>query len=214
MRLIASRGFAALSKPRCGSTSLRRAIDPHLNVAAGDLAIDRADQHPALHPHIPGPYLRKVLERPALDLIITVRHPVDMLWSYYKFFQPDGRGRYNFHPRWHGRNPPDFETWILKGKVGFTADWQTEAPDRITPDDLSPLGLDARAATKDGTLVARVFRIEEPGPLEAWLSDRLRTDVTLAVENRSDKAERPELGAKAMDRIRAMLPLDADIYGL
>ena len=63
MRLLLSCGFAAPSKPRCGSTSLRRALDPFLDPTAGDMAIDRAGQKRPFHPHITGPALRSLTAR-------------------------------------------------------------------------------------------------------------------------------------------------------
>ena len=40
MRVLFSKRLVALSKPRCGSTSLRRMLDPMMNSDAGDFAVD------------------------------------------------------------------------------------------------------------------------------------------------------------------------------
>ena len=44
MRVLFKPGLAALSKPRCGSTSLRRMLTPHMQ--GGDIKCDRANDPP------------------------------------------------------------------------------------------------------------------------------------------------------------------------
>lgn len=214
MRLLLSHGFAALSKPRCGSTSLRRALDPYLNRDAGDMAIDRAGQQRPFHPHITGPALQSLIARPDLEMIITVRHPVPLLWSYYKFFQPDGRGRYSFHPKWSGQDSPDFEHWVLTGRLGMNPDWIALAPDHVSTKDLSPLGLEAHAMDRDGRPTARIFEVEAPGSLENWLSERLDAPISLPALNGTNDLPPPHLGHEAMERVRAMFRWEAAHYGL
>lgn len=214
MRVLLSRGFAALSKPRCGSTSLRHALDPFIDTAAGDFAVSRAGQNPPFHPHMTGPALRHLLNRPELELVITVRHPVEMLWSYYKFFQPDRRGRYSFHPDWDGSTGPDFERWVMTGRVGLNPLWKSLAPDHVGGNDLSSLSLDARAMNREGQLIANVFPVEEPARLEGWLSDRLGTEIVLPSLNASPGSAPPSLGAEAMARIRSMFRWESAHYGL
>jgi hypothetical protein len=214
MRVLLSRGFAALSKPRCGSTSLRRVLDPFIDPAAGDFAVGRAGQRPPFHPHITGPALRHLLNKPDLELMITARHPVEMLWSYYKFFQPDRRGRYNFHPDWSGSVGPDFETWVIRGRVGMNPLWKSLAPGHVSGADLSSLSLDAHAMDRDGQLIARVFPVEEPARLEGWLSDRLGMEVTLPNLNSSSGEPSPSIGSEAKARIREMFRWESVHYSL
>lgn len=214
MRLLLSKGFAALSKPRCGSTSLRRALDPFVDPAAGDLAVDRAGQKPPYHPHITGPALRALSGHPDLDMIITVRHPVDMLWSYYKFFQPDENGRYSFHPLWTGAPGRSFEEWVQTGRIGKDPEWLRLAPKHITTSDLSPLSLEAHAFDHSGQPVARIFQVEEPAKLEDWLSNRLGAPVSLPKVNSTDGTKPAPLGETALARVRRMFCWESDYYGI
>jgi len=215
MRLLLSRNFAALSKPRCGSTSLRRAVGPHMDRSKGDFAVDEGGERPPFHPHITAPYLLDLVAPARPDLIVTMRHPVDLLWSYYSFFQPDAQGRYNFHPRWTGPGGPDFETSVLTGRVGMNPEWRKRAPGGITPSDLSPLSLEAQACGPDGRLLAHAFPVERPAALERWLSARLETEVTLGRWNPSGAGSAaPALGGKAMRRLRRMFAIEAGYYGL
>lgn len=218
MRVLFSKGIVALSKPRCGSTSLRRMLDPLM--APGDIAVNSAGQLPPFHPHITAPYLRHVLRAQGHDpgrltFIITVRQPLDMLWSYYKFFRPDGQSRYNFDPKWDESTPMPFEEWVMTGYLGANRKWLARAPDWISPNDLSPLSLEFRAMNRKGRLgVAQVFRIEEPEHLAAWLSARTGQEIKPQHVNRSRAGDRPPVGLEVLAKIRQMLPYESGLYGL
>ncbi len=218
MRVLFSRGIVALSKPRCGSTSLRRMLDPLMG--PGDIAVNRGGETPPFHPHITAPYLRQVLEGLGHDpakmaWMITVRHPVEMLWSYFKFFRPDARSRYTFSPKYDEADLMAFEPWILNGKLPANRDWFALAPEWISPDDLSPLSLEFRAQNRAGQMqVDEVFRIEEPEKLAAWLQARTGETVALKHVNRSHDAQTPVLGTEATEKLRAMLPRECALYGV
>lgn len=218
MRVLFSKGIAALSKPRCGSTSLRRMLDPLL--APGDIAVNTATEARPYHPHITAPYLKQLLAQAghdpaALAWIITVRHPVDMLWSYWNFFKPDAGGRYSFMPRWDAASRMGFECWIDTGRLPANPAWAQLAPAWISSDDLSPLSLEYRAEHRDGGLaVDAVFRIEEPDRLAAWIAERTGQAVAVQHVNRSGAAGPPPLGQAARDRIRTLLPRESALYGV
>ena len=220
MRVLFSKGIAALSKPRCGSTSLRRMLDPLMDKAGGDIAVNTGGAMPPFHPHITAPYLKQLLRErghdpEALAWIITVRHPVEMLWSYWKFFKPDVKSRYNFAPKWDETAPMPFERWIAEGKLRANPDWAELAPEWISSDDLSPLSLEFRAMNRDGSLaVDEVFRIEEPERLAAWLEAKTGQKVAVKHTNRSREAALPAIGAEALARIRTLLPQESALYGV
>lgn len=216
MRVLFSSGLAAISKPRCGSSSLRRMLDPFMQ--PGDLRCDVGQPGAALHPHIPAPYLHKTLaemghDTGALTYFITIRHPAELLWSYWKFFRPDASGRYNFDPKWQDGATMAFEDWILRGKLGVKKDWLEFAPDWISREDLSPLSLEARAMNKDGSwAVDRVFQIEHPAELADWLSERFGHPVPVITTNQSYAAELPPIGEEAKAKIQLMLPEESRLY--
>lgn len=218
MRVLFSRGIVALSKPRCGSTSLRRMLDPLMG--PGDIAVNRGGEMPPFHPHVTAPYLAQVLRGLGHDpakmaWMITVRHPVEMLWSYYKFFKPDARSRYTFSPKYDPADLMAFEDWVLKGKLPANKDWFALAPEWCRADDLSPLSLEFRAMNRAGQMmVDEVFRIEEPEKLAAWLEARTGVATALKHVNRSHDAETPVLGTEATEKLRAMLPRECALYGV
>lgn len=222
MRVLFGPGLAALSKPRCGSTSLRRMLTPHMK--DGDIKCDRGGVSPPFHPHITAPYLRKVLterghDAEALTYIITMRHPVDLLWSYWKFFKPDAAGLYSFSPGWSGaKDRPsemDFETWVCEGRLGLNPDWLALAPAWISGKDLSPLNLESRIMDRSETiLVDHVFRLEEPETLVAFFSELLGTEIPLRHANASEASDAPKVGDETMAHIRRMFPYESELYAL
>lgn len=220
MRVLFSKGIAALSKPRCGSTSLRRMLDPLMDKAAGDIAVNTGGEAPPYHPHITAPYLKQLLrarghDPEALAWIVTVRHPAEMLWSYWKFFKPDVKSRYNFAPNWDEGARMPFETWLAEGRLRANPDWAALAPAWISSQDLSPLSFEFRATNRDGSLaVDHVFRIEEPEKLAGWIAEKTGEKVAVKHTNRSAEADMPALGTGALDRIRAMLPYESALYGV
>jgi hypothetical protein len=220
MRVLFSKGIAAISKPRCGSTSIRGMLDPFLDREAGDIAVNMAGQRPPFHPHMTAPYLRQVLEAQghdahALEYFVTIRHPVRMLQSYYRFFKPDAQGRYNFAPNWDGSIGMGFEQWVLTGRLGMSADWQGLAPEWVTTKDLSPLSLEACAMRRDGSMaVDHVFRIEDPDRICAWLSQKLGQRIEVRHVNRSEQIETAPLGYEALEKVRQMMPMESGLYAV
>lgn len=220
MRVLFSKGFAALSKPRCGSTSLRRMLNPLMDLSAGDIGVNRGGKVPPFHPHVTAPYLKQLLRErdqdvEALDYIITVRNPVEMLWSYWKYFKPDLQSRYNFSTNWDASQPMGFERWLFEGRLSTNPAWAALAPEWISSKDLSSLSLEFRAMNRSGSLaVDAVFRIEEPEALTAWIEAKTGVRVRMRHTNRSRKAEMPPLGTEALDRIRTQLPYESALYGI
>jgi hypothetical protein len=220
MRVLFSSGIAAISKPRCGSTSVRRMLDPFLDKKAGDIAVNMAGERPPFHPHITAPYLRELLDAQepdsaGLEYFVTIRHPVQMLESYYRFFMPDAQGRYNFAPDWDGHIGMGFEQWVLTGKVGMNADWLRLAPEWVTMKDLSPLSLEAHTKGRTGVMaVDHVFLIEEPEKIRDWISQKLGQEIAVKHVNQSEKIKTEPLGNEAMARIRQMMPMESEIYAL
>jgi hypothetical protein len=220
MRVLFSRRLIAISKPRCGSTSLRRLLDPLIDRAQGDIAVDMAGQQPPFHPHLTAPYLRELLAERGHDWasfasIVVIRHPVEMLWSYWKFFRPDGRSNYSFSPNHDATERMPFDDWVQTGRVGMNPAWQRLAPAWISTRNLSPLSLEAHAMDADGRrIVDHVFRLEELGALEAWLAERLGRAARVPHVNASERGERPEVTAETLAAVRRMFPEESRLYGI
>lgn len=220
MRVLQSKKIVAISKPRCGSTSMRRMLDPFLDLEAGDISVNVAGERPPFHPHITAPYLEKLLKERGFDLegydyITTVRHPVQMLESYYKFFQPDAKSRYKFEDKWTGFGDLDFETWVMTGRLAMNSAWMAMAPDWVSQKDLSPLSFEARGLDRSGrNLIDHVFRLEEPEKLQAWIEEKVGAKVTIKHVNKSTQAPVTKLGTEALEKIRCMMPMESALYAI
>lgn len=194
-------------------------LDQILDRSQGDFAVDAAGENLPYHPHLSAPYLKQLLRADGHDVtamttIIVTRHPVQMLWSYYKFFQPDARSSYNYAPDYDAGTRIGFQDWVLTGSVGIEAGVKALAPTWVTETDLSPLSLEAHTDTLDGTReVNRVFRIEAPLDLTHWLGQRTGHAFQMAHENTStDHEKMPLLNGTALQKIRAMFPEESGLY--
>lgn len=198
MRVLFSKGLVFISKPRCGSTSIRTHLWPYISKEHGDFAVDVAGQVKNFHPHATAPYVKAKLaelypHHPKLKFFMTTRHPADMLWSYYRFFKPDSDSNYNYQPTWDENSKMDFEHWIQFGSVGMNPAWQELAPSWISTDNLSPLSLEAHAFDRAGTNhINRLFRLENTEELNRWLSRQMENRkfpaLAEAIQTRSLKA--------------------------
>lgn len=220
MKVLFSKGLALISKPRCASTSLRRALDKHIHYESGDFGVDMSGQMRPFHPHITAPYLSELLTanfpgKPMPMFFICIRHPLAMLYSYYKFFAPDRFSRYNYQQEYRGSLELTFEQWILAGRVGMNPNWTRLAPSSISTDNLSPLSLEAHAYNASNqSLIENIFSIENPREIETWLSTKLGAEIHLSKLNRSSSSSPPKLGKEAIERIRLMMPFESRLYNI
>lgn len=195
-------------------------MDRFVNTDAGDLAVDTDGQRPNFHPHMTAPLLKARLSEIGVDCgdfttIIVVRNPIDMLWSYYKFFQPDVNGLYNYDLGHDPSKLAGFDRWIHEGRVGLIEGSEQYMPSNVTDMDLTPLSWEAHTQTRLGyTEVDRTFQIEEPQPLCDWLSQILGEETTLDRVNESTRDAPPNLSSEALSRVRVMFPTEAKMYGL
>jgi len=195
-------------------------LDPFVDEAHGDIAVDVERKRPPFHPHISAPRLKEVLEglghqTDKLEFFVTVRHPVELLASYYKFFKPDKHGRYKYSPLWQGKIGMPFEDWVLTGRLRTNWDRRRLAPGFISTGNLSPLSFEAIAQNRDGTLaVDRVFKIEDMRELVEWLEDRIGAKIPERHINMSKNMPIPHLNSSALEKIRKMFPYESDLYSI
>lgn len=221
MRLYLSRRLVAISKPRCGSTSLRRMLDRFVSQAEGDLRVNTPQDVPGFHPHVTAPALvdqmrtSRGIDISGFDFFTTTRHPVELLWSYYKFFRPDHQSRYTFSPGWEEGLPMEFQAWVLHGRVGMHPDWAARVPAWVSDRDLSPLSLEAHAEDRDGRdWVPNVFGVTEMDRLAAWLGEKTGLAVQPVVSNASPPSPPPALSPQAMAKVVRMFPRESALHGL
>ncbi|NEO65494.1 MAG: sulfotransferase family protein [Moorea sp. SIO4G2] len=92
MRISHKHKFVFLSKPKCASTSIRKALDPYTDISS-------TDKKRHYHHHVPASLLKQHFERMGWNWnsyfkFISIRNPWDMLVSLYFYAKPDHRGIY------------------------------------------------------------------------------------------------------------------------
>lgn len=220
MRVLFSCGLISISKPRCGSTSVRQILDDLVDFKCGDIVVDSADECPPYHPHLSAPRLKELLVNKGYDIsrmttFIITRNPLDMLWSYFHFFSPDEFGQYNYDRTWTAGALMTFENWVMSGQVGMDAGAQALAPDWISTGNLTPLNLEAHVENRDGgTEVDHVFLLEEIDKFASWLSNYTTRDIVMRHVNGSQRGDLPKIGEGMRDRIVEMFPQESAIYAL
>jgi len=220
MRVLYSKNLVFISKPRCGSTSIRKTLDQYAQQQKGDFGVDYADEYPPYHPHITAPHLKKLLKinfpsRVFPESFICIRHPLDMLFSYYKYFSPDRSCLYNYNKGYEKNHKISYERWIISGKVGINPNWAKLAPPWITGSNFSPLSLEAHSENdKCKNIIDNIFKIEEIETLENWLSGKLGSKIVIPKINKSLALKIPPVSTEALERIRHMFPKESAIYNV
>ena len=195
-------------------------LDPFIDRSKGDIAVNVAGEQPPFHPHITAPYLLELLESmghetSSLRSFITIRDPRKMLWSYYKFFKPDMNSNYNYSANWQSSERMPFERWIMEGRVGSNPEWLSRGPESISPQNFTPLSLEAYALNRAGErVVNKIFQLEDMAALSEWLSESIGGAVRIVHVNKSDDSSFPELGQNAIEKIRREFPYESSAYGV
>ena len=217
MRILHSKKLVFISKPRCGSTSLRRILDSQMK--DGDEKSDVAGDHSSLHPHTTGPAIYHYLKNNGYDVdnytfFTVTRNPLNMLQSYYNFFQPDTEFNYNYSPNYNGIRI-GFEEWVSRGKVGIGNGWKPFLPNYVTSDDLSPLSLDAHVKDSQGNIVCdHIFKMEERESIVKWLSSFLDVNVLDVHVNSSIPEVTKEVKSEVLAKLESQFLMDFKLYGM
>ena len=218
MRILHSKKLIYISKPRCGSTSVRRLIDGLME--EGDVACNGAKNAQGLHPHMTGPAILNYLENQGVDssqyTVFTVtRHPLEMLWSYYNFFKPDENSSYNYSPNWLSNNLAAFDEWIMAGHCLLVGATEAYVPSWVSTKDLSPLCLETHVhGVSEDRL--KVFKLEEITELLSWLGSVYGCSLRIKQVNRSKVAPSaiPVISSKCVQKVRDMFPTESEMYSL
>ncbi len=220
MRVLFSQGLIAISKPRCGSTSVRRILDRLVDVEKGDIAVDVAGQRPPYHPHHTAPFLKKILRQEGYNIdkmttFIFTRHPLEMLWSYFNYFKPDKSSRYSYNSDWSSSDLMDFEDWIFRGRIGLHSGALALAPNWVNTSDLTPLSLEAHIETRDGGReVDLIFRVEAIDQFMTWLNERTGQQLATRHVNGSGASSLPAISPASLQKVRQMFPMECEMYSV
>lgn len=220
MRVLFSKKLIFVAKPRCASTSVRRALDSLVNEKAGDISVDIAGQKPPYHPHLSAPYIKELLQMDGHDIsgmetIIVTRNPIAMLWSYFNFFQPDTSNRYNYQNDWEKDSLMQFIPWLINGRVGMHPRMNELSPKWVSTDDFSPLSLEAHIMDRNSNqCVDHIFFAEKLQDLAEYLFVKTSTKIVLPKLNSSQADIIPSIPDIAKNRIRKCFPLESKIYSI
>jgi hypothetical protein len=217
MRILHSKKLIFVSKPRCGSTSIRRLLDSKMK--EGDEYSDFGNENPRLHPHMSLPSIFEYITDTKGDCsdyqaFIFTRNPIEMLWSYYKYFKPDSNFRYNYNKNHNPTVLSSYNDWLLDGKVGI-GEWGKLCPSFISNTDFTPLSLEAHICDKDNNKAdVQVFQLEALNRCSEWLSEIFNEKLEISELNKSEKSLIPPIEEDALARIVKCFPSESELYKL
>ena len=227
MRVIFEKNLVFISKPRCGSTSVRRVLTKFIRKNypksdSNDLIVNKGGREDKLHPHINAPYLRELLKvkykekANNLKYFTVTRNPIEMLRSYYSFFKPDINSHYIYSKKYNGERI-SFLDWLSKRNGGGNAGSKRRkfAPSWISQKNFSTLSLEAFGFDKNNNnTLDHTFLIEEPKTLEYFLSNKLGEKISLPKINASEKTALKKIPDHILDLIKEQFPTESVLYNL
>jgi hypothetical protein len=217
VRILHSKKLIFISKPRCGSTSMRRFLD--IQMLPGDEKCDYAQQYPdkpEFHPHMSAPAVDSYLANKGIDIreyttFIITRHPLQMLWSLFNYFKPDINFEFTFSQNYNGVHLAKFENWLEHGYVGI-GQWGVFCPDYITNQNFSPLSLEALSNNQsDINLINKVFKLEDLDDSTHWLGSFF-DQVDIGTLNGSMSENMPEVSNDILRELYKQFPKEAKMY--
>jgi hypothetical protein len=218
MRILHSKKLIFISKPRCGSTSIRRFLDSQM--LPGDEKCDYGTEfpeRPELHPHMSAPAIYDYLKKKGVDttgyITFTVtRHPLDMLWSYFNYFKPDLNSYYNYSPKYDAENRGSFNEWLLTGFVGIGI-WKKFCHPSIHTNDFTPLSLEAHSNDVNNIpYIDKVFKLENLSECVAWLELYFGNKINIDTTNRSGANNIPTIDEKLVKKLCVQFPAESEMY--
>jgi hypothetical protein len=174
--------------PRTGSSSLRRAVQ------------DKYPQAMQIYRHMEADGIPRGYDR--WRVVGIVRHPLDRLWSLYKFLQKFGGDQHDpeFVSAMKRCVEKPFDEWIVENETVFTSPYDRAGFGRYYPqftvNHALPENRKSQFVYLRPDLGTEVFRFEEISKLALALR------IDLGRENRTSDAEPPQLSVAARDHIK------------
>jgi hypothetical protein len=117
LRISHKNKFVFISKPKCGTTSVRKLLDNHSDVYS-------SDKYP-FHHHTTAYELKHLFSKLGWDWnsyyrFATVRNPWDMIVSFYFYSKPDKNGNFWYQKNiYDSENLMEFNEWVVDGKKTY-----------------------------------------------------------------------------------------------
>lgn len=202
MRLGAKHRFVALANPRCGSTSIRRAVDQYSDLRSGGNC--RLSHHCALRTVEP------LISALGFDLkeffvFTTVRNPWDRAVSIYHY------GLKNPNSAWHSdaKRAADFKEFLYSDML--LRHFRPELASR--PLIEGPYNISSFLSTSSGELFGRAFKVEEIGDLETALSEHLGFKIDIPHVNSTNHRDyRQYYDDSSRERVNVLFAEDIEMF--
>jgi hypothetical protein len=183
--------------------------------AHSDIICNRKDEPgPGFHPHLNWKGVDQLFVNNGWDLSVyfsftTLRNPWELAVSYYSFFKPDVKGRYNFMPNYNAELLMPFSDWVFKGKT-----WNIG--ERRWRDDIAGCGIESFAFDPAGQQrVSEIYAIEKIDLLADTLSERIGTRLRPQHINKSSRRSdyREYYDGASQERIAELFSKDIELGG-
>ncbi len=185
MKLSVSHNFAFLCNPKCGSTSIEKAIAKYCRVSFGGHPTLKHINAKTYHRHVV-PMLEKAGVNEKIETFCIMREPVERIFSWYRYQMRPllANPEHHAHAKYTGHMT--FEEFVL----GYISDDK--------PIHSSKIGKQADFITlQDGTVgVDRVFPLEDMSAVEEFLSTKIGKKIRIPHRNVSP-VEKPVANHKA-----------------
>lgn len=203
MRISTSKKFIAIANPRCASTTVRRMVDPYSDISGGPKS--KLNHHASMR-QIES-YLEDIgYNVDDFSVFTTVRNPWDRAVSIYHY------GLKNPSSVWHkpAHTAGSFGAFLHCDVLSQR--FRPAAHQKLLP--FGTYDIDTFCRTRDGRLVATVFKFEELHKLPIWLNKKFDIKCELIHTNEADRKEyRLYYNGDSRDRVAWLFESDIKIFG-
>lgn len=177
MKLSVSHNFAFLCNPKCGSTSIEKAIRRHCDMSFGGHPNLKHINAKAFHRHVV-PLLRKAGLADRIETFCIIREPVERVFSWYRYqMRPALKNPgHRSHSKYSGA--VSFEEFVIDFMSGRKAA------------RIAKIGRQSDfVSLADGSIgVDKIFRLEDMASVEKYLGEKIGSPVAIPHKNASSPA--------------------------
>jgi len=172
MKLSVSHNFAFLCNPKCGSTSIERAISKYCRVSLGGHPTLKHINAKTYHRHVV-PLLRKAGIAGKIETFCIIREPVERIFSWYRYqMRPQLRDpSHKAHAKYTG--DMTFEEFVL----GYISGKKTARSRKIGRQS------DFMTLSDRSVGVDKIFRLDDMAGVENYLSTKIGKPIKIPHAN-------------------------------